>query len=644
MDVYEANDWLGAGMLNIYSTIVPDFETSRVVNNSWIGNFGQVALGVDSIRRLDYAIERDGYVNVAAVNNGSGTTIPQLLGNSYNSIVVGLTNGNSSLGGSTLDVTGRSVIGISVPETFTSNASPVVAAAAAMLVEAATDAGDVHAQKSEMIKAFLLGGATKTEFDLTGSTPSTLDDWTHTSTQPLDLRHGAGELNVFNSYNLFAAGEQEGGSGTLVKTTGWDFDTIGAGGQNDYYFNILDGQTATELSIFSTWNRHITATPNGGNPMNLSSTMANVNLRLYEVGGGLVAQSVSTIDNVELLYLPTLEAGSYRIEVDSNLEWDVALTWQTTLTGNAFLSIAAVDSAKVTNFDTLGTQSLYADDANGLQRPIDVTHDDAGNRYVADAVLSRIVKIDASGNSTIFADSGDGVFLPTSVAMSGDGFLYVANYLTNQIIRLDSLGNGTVFSDTADGLERPFGVAVDANGTVFVAEADTRRILMLDSLGNATVFADEGDGLVSPLALAFAPNGDLYVVDVTMSRILRFDSNGVATIFADINDGLFLPSGLAFDADGNLYVSNYTNNRIYRFDSLGNGTLFAEDPTLSGLFGIDIIDELSSFEASSANFVDGFGVESGVGNSGQIATVPEGGTFILTATGCLLLGLLRRRR
>lgn len=643
IDVYEANNWLDTGYLRAWSPYTPKVETSKVVNASWIGYFSQQAIGIDVTRRLDLASNRDGFLFVSAVNNGSGTTIPQLMANTYNGIVVGLTSGNSSLGPTTLDVTGRAAPQIVAPETFTSYAAPIVGAAATMLFQAAASSGNPAASKPEMIKAMLLGGATKSEFDLTGATPTTFDDWTRTDTRPLDLRYGAGELNIQNSYNIFAAGEQTQGG---VKSTGWDYVNIGAGGQVIYGFDILEGQSAQSLSVTATWNRQITATPDpvnpSGAPMILTPSLANVDLRIYGPTGSLVSQSVSTIDNVEHIYLSNVGPGHYTVVANSDQNWNVALTWQAALAGDAFLSVASADNQKVVNFDASGGSVVFADASNGLGVPLDIDHDAQGNRYVVDPAYSRIDKFDRSGNRSVFADGSDGLVLPTSVAITSTGNVFAANYLTSQIFRFDALGNGVIFSDAAKGIDRPFGLAVDSAGMVFAAEVESRRIVRLDAQGNATVFADASDGLLTPMAMALGPDGNLYVADVFLNKVLRIDAFGNTSVFADAADGLLLPTGVAFDASGNLYVGNYASRRILRFDPQGNATVFAQaaDNTF-GIYGLDIIDSL---QGSLASF------EAGLSSSllsGAAAAVPEASSLLLVSAAVglstLVLATSRRR-
>ena len=77
----------------------------------------------------------------------------------------------------------------------------------------------------------------KDEFDLNGSTPATLDDWSRTQTQPYDMRYGAGELNIDNSHLILSAGEQTPGVFGDVATTGWDFGMTGLVSKY-YYFEV----------------------------------------------------------------------------------------------------------------------------------------------------------------------------------------------------------------------------------------------------------------------------------------------------------------------------------------------------------------------------------------------------------------------
>ncbi|MBX9790953.1 MAG: hypothetical protein K2Y37_18700 [Pirellulales bacterium] len=343
--VYSADDWLNSGFLRTRMPQAPVVETQKVQNHSWVANFTDglgnpdTVKALDVIRRLDYVITRDQVVSVVGVNNGSGTTLPQILANSYNSIAVGVANGNSSTGGSTLDGLGRSKPDLVAPaaDNFpsVSVATSWVSGAAAQLLEAG--ASSANAQRPEVVKALLMAGAVKTPFDLDGTTVSTLDNWSHTPTQPLDLRYGAGQLHIDNSLAILAAGEQGPAPLSEVGATGWNHEAISGGGTQSYYFTVPENQVAFTFSLVAAWNRQITFTPGMGmNPATLTpQALANVKVQLYDSVGfsqtTLVDQSISTIDNVQHLYERALPAGQYKVVVNSNLATDYALAWQSNL-------------------------------------------------------------------------------------------------------------------------------------------------------------------------------------------------------------------------------------------------------------------------------------------------------------------------
>ena len=340
--VYSADDWLDDGFLRTRTAQAPIVETQKIQNHSWVANFTDglgnpdTVRAIDVLRRLDYVVTRDQVVSVVGVNNGSGTTLPQILANSYNSIAVGLASGNSSSGGSTLEGLGRSKPDLVAPgaEFFpsVSQATSWVSGAAAQLLEAG--ASNPNSQKPEVVKALLMAGAVKTPFDLDNNTPSTLDNWSHTSSQPLDSRFGAGQLHIDNSLAILAAGEQGPSAITEVGATGWNHESIGTWGTQTYFFTVPEGKVAYTYSLIAAWNRQISFTAGVGPfPATLTpQALANVGLRLYDTSDlSLVDSSLSTIDNVQHIYQRALPAGQYQLVVNSSLATDYALAWQSNL-------------------------------------------------------------------------------------------------------------------------------------------------------------------------------------------------------------------------------------------------------------------------------------------------------------------------
>ena len=167
---------------------------------------------------------------------------------------------------------GRSKPDITAPGGDTSYSTPYVSGCAAILMQAAArgDGGagtQTIAGNIRTMKALLLNGATK---------PA---GWSHTATQPLDLTYGAGEVNVFNSWNELRAGNQAVSTADMVSLgasdppstasngrflRGWDYTQLTSSSTQDAvnnYFVTLPGQAGSSpygpytLTATLVWNR-----------------------------------------------------------------------------------------------------------------------------------------------------------------------------------------------------------------------------------------------------------------------------------------------------------------------------------------------------------------------------------------------------
>lgn len=331
IDLYEANNWAGAGLLNVNTNRPPGVEPRPVQNHSWIGSFGSRTLDADALRRIDWVVERDGVLVAAGVRNGEGTPIPHLMCSAYNVIAVGLSNGRSSRGPTDIDTSGRIKPDIVVPVSATSWATPVVASSAALLLEAIEARGDpgrlnpglARSARPLLIKALLMGGAVKSPWA----------DW-HRGFEasssrhdvPLDCRYGAGQLNIDRSYRILEAGRQTPDDAAAAHM-GWDCNRVTPRSPQRYRCQLA--HEAQTVSILLTWHRRVGVASE--RPLILSAAVANIDLRLYrEADTGapaLVDQSCSRVDNVEHLHLKNLPAGAYAMEVTTDAEWDYAMTW-----------------------------------------------------------------------------------------------------------------------------------------------------------------------------------------------------------------------------------------------------------------------------------------------------------------------------
>jgi hypothetical protein len=351
---YDAGNWLGSGFLDTYGG-QPLISSARVANHSWIGYFSLSENGpidpppnVDALKRVDWVIHRDEYIQVVGMNNGSGSATIPLLGSSFNAIAVGLSTGNSQHGSYDLGITpytgGRTRPDLVAPADATSYATPMVSAAAALLVEVghknpalSTDPlvqsttnrnGNTiyNAERSEVVKAALMAGASR----------SAISGYAKNTDNGLNSVYGAGQLNIYHSYHLIAAGEQnslqdaQGTKGTIGRY-GFDYDPYFGGLSNSnrtasYYFKALN---AGEITASLVWNLNV-------NDVTLDATLYNLGLYLYDVttdpNGVLLLQSIGLLDNTENLWWTALAADhNYLLRVSAltagDFLWDYGLAW-----------------------------------------------------------------------------------------------------------------------------------------------------------------------------------------------------------------------------------------------------------------------------------------------------------------------------
>lgn len=349
---------------------------ARVVNQSFIfGTNGEQTIDVN----YDNSAVQYGVLFVSGAGNGGidngGHVYPAAT--CYNGIGVGVYPGSSSVG-PTYD--GRCKPDIVSPGSgATSFSTPFVSGSAAALIQAALrgdgGANTNAANDNRTIKALLLNGAVKP----TG--------WTNGVTTPLDARYGAGVLNVFNSWNQLKGGKHAfvestsvaGGSahppgansGNESSLTGWDLNSIAPQDSlhdaiNHYYFNVTSSNSQT-LTATLVWLRPHSSL------LNPTPAINDLNLFLYNTANNnLVLSSVSPVDNVEHLFLPTLPPGRYDLQVEMNGAGEVSSSETYALAFEFFntpLSISATNNTAVISWP-LAPAGFELQSTAGLTLPV----------------------------------------------------------------------------------------------------------------------------------------------------------------------------------------------------------------------------------------------------------------------------------
>jgi hypothetical protein len=345
--IYEANDWLSS-IAN--PTVSAPVNGSRIANHSWVGN-GNIPAQTGHILRLaDRQVQRNEYIQVVGMANGSSNS--PLLGSAYNVIAVGRTDGGQDSGSKAIDpvyVAGRTRPDLVAPQTTTSAAAPIVSAAAALLVETGHNGGTTlskesttiagvgtvyNAERADTIKAALMAGADRvTANSLTAANITGYSSAGHQTSNGLDDRFGAGQVNILHSYQIIAAGEQnsreDGGTNQGgIGLNGFDYDASfgGSSGSNSTATYLFKADANLNLSASLVWNLGVS------NDGSLTTTLHHLNLELFDVTAqSTSAFSASTIDNTQNLWVTLITGHSYELLVKSgetsNFSWDYSLAW-----------------------------------------------------------------------------------------------------------------------------------------------------------------------------------------------------------------------------------------------------------------------------------------------------------------------------
>jgi len=338
------------GFLRTGTPHLPRVSAARVANHSWVGG-REATDSIQALKRTDYLVETDDFVQVAGANNGP--QVHELLQCSYNAVCVGRAAGRHSMGtldlGEEIYVAGRAKPDIVAPARFTSIATPRVASAAAMLLGFAHRSGRAlshgsyrsprtgmtiyHAETSEVLKAALMAGADRAGRHGYGR------DAQHRADNGLDLRYGAGELNVLNSYAVLAGGEwdsaEDGGCAEALPAAGFDYDPA-FGGLDDANeratYRLQAPPGAHHLKVCLAWNIRI-----NGDAAHWDgrAELHDLDLKVYDLDHSErlpVAESMSWVDNTENIWVEAEPGHRYAVHVlrarnQAPFRGDYGLAW-----------------------------------------------------------------------------------------------------------------------------------------------------------------------------------------------------------------------------------------------------------------------------------------------------------------------------
>lgn len=207
--------------------------------------------------------------------------------------------------------------------------------------------------------------------------------------------------------------------------------------------------------------------------------------------------------------------------------------------------------------------------AGALKKPINITVDSDGTRYVTDTQRNQVVVFNAN-DRYVKAFGSSGQFKPGDVAIAGDR-LFVSDLHNHQIVILDKASGEELGrfgrGGSAPGLfAHPQGLAIGPNDTLFITDTSNFRIQEFDLEGNfirAMGSAGTTPGHFSrPKGLDVDRDGYIYVVDAAFNNIqvLSPEDGGALMAFGSLSDkpdSIDLPSAVKIDYDNVEYFRQF---------------------------------------------------------------------------------------
>ncbi len=196
----------------------------------------------------------------------------------------------------------------------------------------------------------------------------------------------------------------------------------------------------------------------------------------------------------------------------------------------------------------------------GLNYPVGVAANSAGDTFVADNNNNRVLRLPADSNQQgVVAFSG--LNHPTGIAVGVDGDIYVTDTKNNRVLKLPA-GTAGQTELPFSGLTSPVAIAVNAAGDVFVADNNNSRVLTLTAASSSQTELPF-TGLHGPVGLALDSAGDLFVADTDNNRVLVLRVGSSSQTQLPFT-GLASPTGVAVATNGDVFVADNKNNRVLR--------------------------------------------------------------------------------
>ena len=173
-----------------------------------------------------------------------------------------------------------------------------------------------------------------------------------------------------------------------------------------------------------------------------------------------------------------------------------------------------------------------------MRKPINITIDASGNKYVTDTGRNQVLAFDVS-DRFMRAYGAEKQFKPSDVAILGDR-LYIADVGQHKIHVLDRNTGATLFQFASSGskageLFHPTNLATSVRQTIYVSDTSNYRVQEFSADGKfLRQFGSVGSGLgkfARPKGIAVDREDRLYVVDAAFENVQILDRDGKLLLF-----------------------------------------------------------------------------------------------------------------
>ena len=232
--------------------------------------------------------------------------------------------------------------------------------------------------------------------------------------------------------------------------------------------------------------------------------------------------------------------------------------------------------------------------ATGLNTPVGVVVDGAGNLFISDYGAGRIVEMPAGGGAQTTVPAS-GLIYPWGIALDGAGDLFIGDLGLHQVVELPAGGGAQ--TTVGSGLVDPFGVAVDGAGDVFIADPGIVDVVEVPAGGSGQTALVTG---LNAYGVAVDGAGDVFIADVGTGSVLEVPTGGGPQTTVPTS-GLLYPYGVAVDGAGDLFIVDRGNNQVVEVPAGGGPQTVVPASGLSSPFGVGADAAGNVFIADSGN-------------------------------------------